>query len=52
MKREIKDEVKEVAIDLLNENATKKHKTKIGKLGAILSRIGAIILPFVNIKKK
>jgi hypothetical protein len=51
-KEEIKKQIKAILIELLHQNATKPHKTKLGKIGAILSKIGAKILPFVNIKKK
>ena len=47
----IKKEIKGILIQLLHDNATKPHKTKLGKLGAFLSRIGVRILPFVNINK-
>jgi hypothetical protein len=51
-KEAIKKEIKNILIQLLHQNAIKPHKTKLGKLGAFLSRIGAKLLPFVNINKK
>jgi hypothetical protein len=51
-KEAIKEEIKNALIQLLHDNAHKEHKTKLGKLGAFLSKIGAKILPFVNINKK
>ena len=48
----VKIEIKNILIQLLHENASKHHKTKLGKLGALLSRIGAKILPFVSFKNK
>jgi hypothetical protein len=51
-KEAIKKEIKGILIQLLHDNANKVHKTKLGKLGAFLSKVGAKILPFVNINKK
>ena len=51
-KEEIKKQIKAILIQLLHENASKPHKTKLGKIGAILSKIGATLLPFININKK
>ena len=48
----VKNEIKGVLIQLLHQNAMKSHKTKLGKFGAFLSRIGAKILPFVRLRKK
>ena len=48
----VKKEIKGILIQLLHENASKPHKTKLGKLGAFLSRIGTKILPFVRFKNK
>ena len=51
-KEAVKKEIKGILVQLLHDNANKTHKTKLGKLGAFLSRIGAKILPYVNINKK
>ncbi len=51
-KDELKKQIKAILIQLLHENATRSHKTKLGKFGALMSRLGTIILPFVNINKK
>ena len=51
-KEEVKKQIKAILIQLLHDNASKPHKTKLGKFGAFISRIGATILPFVNINKK
>lgn len=51
-KEAIKKEIKSILIQLLHDNANKVHKTKLGKLGAFLSKLGEKILPFVNINKK
>jgi hypothetical protein len=51
-KEEVKKQIKAILIQLLHENASKYHKTKLGKFGAFMSRIGAIILPFINVNKK
>jgi hypothetical protein len=51
-KEEIKKQIKAILIQLLHDNAHRPHRTKLGKIGAVLSRIGAIILPHVNINKK
>jgi hypothetical protein len=51
-KEEVKKQIKAILIQLLHDNASKPHKTKLGKIGAILSKIGATLLPFININKK
>lgn len=51
-KEAIKNEIKQILIQLLHDNASKPHKTKLGKIGAFLSKIGAKILPHININKK
>lgn len=49
-KEAVKKEIKSVLIQLLEKNANATHKTKGGKIGAILSKVGSIVLRFVNIK--
>jgi len=51
-KDEIKKAVKSVLIQLLEKNANATHKSRLGKFGAFMSKIGAIILPFVKLNKK
>ena len=51
-KDEVKAQVKSILIQLLEKNANATHKTKGGKIGAVLSKIGAVLLNVVNINKK
>lgn len=51
-KYEVKAQVKSILIQLLEKNANATHKTKFGKFGAFMSKIGEFILPFVNLNKK
>lgn len=51
-KEAVKKEIKSVLIQLLEKNANAPHKTKGGKIGAILSKVLAKILPFVSFNKK
>jgi len=51
-KDEIKQAVKSVLVQLLEKNANAPHKTRFGKFGAFMSKIGAVILPFVKLNRK
>jgi hypothetical protein len=48
----IKDVIKNILIQKLEQNANKPHKTFFGKVGAFLSLVASKVLPFVNLNKK
>ena len=44
-----KEAIKAILIDKLNQNAQAPHETRIGKILAVLSKVGAVLLKFIKI---
>jgi hypothetical protein len=44
-----KEAIKAILIDKLNANANAEHKTLFGRIFAVVSKVGAVLLKFIKI---